>query len=785
MLNKLGFAQKLYLGFGIVILLMVGLLGYTYINYNTQVKAVNTDLKTHEVINEANGLLESLLNMETGARGYVITGKDEFLEPYNQGKVDFDRYFRNITQLTADSPSQQAQLNALQEQYRQWFDWENNYVIKSRKKVLDGQMKMSDMIALIQTNKGKNQMDSMRKMLADITNQEQQLLASRNQKLRDIEQTTKIMSTVGGLLGVMLAILISVLTSISVSKPLKRLIVATEHIKTQDYQEPIQPNANKEFNVLIQNFNSMQAAIRIREEELKRKNEVLRIKIEEANEANRLKSQFLANMSHELRTPLNSIIGFTARVLKKCGETLPSLQKENLEIVKEEAEHLLELINNLLDYSKIEAGKMEIHLEAFDLVDVLEEVYTMTQTLSEGKAIRYEQEILEPRPIVMTSDRLKVKQVLINLLSNAFKYSEKGTVTLKVEQINNDYSIRVQDEGIGISPDNIVNIFDEFRQVDGSYTRKVGGTGLGLSITKKFVEMLGGSIQVSSELGQGSCFSVCLPTDLTKKKLGYDETEASNANEKRRIKIVSIDDDFNVQRLYKQYLDDQEFELITLYGHEDIVGKIIEARPDLIILDIMLPVKDGWDILAELKSNAKTKIIPVVMVSVLSEKNLAFKMKVDEYLIKPVTQEEFLGAIMRTVSSKEGIDVLVADDDEHFLSLISQFLDEESLPYRLAGDGEEAIRQMLIKKPSILILDIMMPKKDGISVLEEMRRREELSDIPVVVVSSKNLNVKEKKKILSKTNGFIQKSGVTVESLMEILVKTIKEKGYGSESTIS
>lgn len=782
MLNRLGFSQKLYLGFGVIILLMVGLLGYTYINYNAQVQAVDTDLKAHEIIKEADGLLESLLNMETGARGYAITGQDNFLDPYNQGRADYNQYFNSIKRLTSDSPSQQKHLADLQKQYQQWFDWENNYLIASRRKVLSGEMKIEDIIALVQTNTGKNQMDSMRLTIAGIIGQEQQLLASRNEKLREVKQTTEIMTAVGGFLGVTFAIIISVLTSLSISRPLKRLVVATENIKTQDYQEPLRLNVDREFNSLMQNFNAMQAAIKCREDELKQKNEMFRAKIEEVNEANRLKSQFLANMSHELRTPLNSIIGFTARVLKKSGESLPPLQKENLEIVKDEAQHLLELINDLLDYSKIEAGKMEIHLEAFSLAEVIEEVRTMTQTLSEGKDIRYEQDIPDSESLLMTSDRLKVKQILINLLSNAFKYSDRGTVTLAVSQADNAYCLQVRDEGIGIAPEDINSIFDEFRQVDGSYTRKVGGTGLGLSITKKFMEMLGGSIQVSSELGRGSCFTVCLPLDLTAKKIGNDDSETGKKNTGQRIKIVCVDDDLNVQRLYRQYLDDREFELIPLYGHEDIVGKIMELAPDMIILDIMLPVRDGWDILTELKSHPKIKTIPVVMVSVLSEKNLAFKMKADEYLIKPVTQAELLETIMRTVSRKDGLDVLVADDDEHFSNLIGQFLAEEFLPYRLAADGEEAIKQMLVKKPSILILDIMLPKKDGISVLEEIKKREELKGIPVVVVTAKDLDKKEKKKILSSTNLIIQKSGVTVDNLMEILVKTIKEKAHGNES---
>ena len=247
------------------------------------------------------------------------------------------------------------------------------------------------------------------------------------------------------------------------------------------------------------------------EEMLHRKNEELKMQQQEAIEANRLKSQFLANMSHELRTPLNSIIGFTNRVMKKCKDVLPTTQYENLAIVKDEGEHLLDLINNLLDYSKIEAGKMELHLEEFDLMEVINEVCSMTANLLETKALCFKQTVYTTEPIQLVSDRMKLKQIMINLVSNAIKYSERGTVELSVECSNSFYCIKVKDEGIGISKEDIDSIFDEFRQLDNSYSRKIGGTGLGLSITKKFVEMLNGRIEISSEVGVGSCFTVYIP----------------------------------------------------------------------------------------------------------------------------------------------------------------------------------------------------------------------------------------------------------------------------------
>jgi signal transduction histidine kinase len=296
-------------------------------------------------------------------------------------------------------------------------------------------------------------------------------------------------------------------------------------------------------------------------------------------------------MSHELRTPLNSIIGFTNRVLKKSGDNLPQMQQENLHIVLEEAQHLLELINSLLDYSKIEAGKMELHIENFNLLKVMDEVYSMTKTLSDSKNLCYKQESYTNEAIPITSDRIKVKQIFINLVSNAFKYSEKGTITFSIENVNDYYCIKVSDEGVGISRENLDYIFEEFRQVDGSYTRKVGGTGLGLSITKKFVELLGGKIQVTSELGIGSCFTVYLPVNIEEKR--EDFIIDGNFSNEYKKKVLCVDDDINVQKLYKQYLNEYDIDVISLNGQESIIEKVIEIVPDVILLDIMLPNKDG------------------------------------------------------------------------------------------------------------------------------------------------------------------------------------------------
>lgn len=764
------------MGFGIVIALMVFILIYTYINYDNQTKAVDDNLSSAEIIQEADEILLSLLNMETGARGYAITGSEDFLEPFYKGENDYIDHYSHLEKLIKDKKYEIEYLKLLNEKYLRWFDWETTQVIDNRTKVNEGTLSMAELVDIVNSQIGKSEMDSIRNIVSKLIEEEKETQEIRYQTLIEAEQKTGYVMTFGGFFTAVLSIAISIFTALSISRPVKLLIAATNNIKEQKYQEQLKLTSDKDINLLINGFNEMQDMIKSRENELNIKNTALKAQMAEVNEANKLKSQFLANMSHELRTPLNSIIGFTNRVIKKSGENLPATQLENLSIVRDEANHLLELINGILDYSKIEAGKMEIHAENFNLLKVAEEVYQMTKTLAETQNIGYKQTAFTDTEIPIYSDRMKVKQILINLLSNAFKYSESGTVTFSVGKKESNYYIRVKDEGVGISQEDLSHIFDEFRQVDGTYTRKVGGTGLGLSITKKFVEMLGGEIKVCSTVGKGSCFTVILPENIAYKAENLTENEEDIINAYDRKTIVCVDDDPNIQRLYRQYLNDYEFKTIALNGQENVLEKIQEIHPDAILLDIMLPTKDGWEILSELKDNADTRNIPVIMASVLSEKKLAYRMKADEYLIKPVTQDELLDTIMRTISKKRGIDVLVGDDDENFLNLIGQFLEEEGIPYRLAKDGEAVLKEMQFKKPDILILDIMMPKKDGFTVIEEVRSKEEIKDTPIIVVTAKDLTNKEKEELHERTSIVIQKSAVMMDTVMETLVKRIKEK---------
>lgn len=565
-LRKLKNSHKLYFGFAIFAAIIVAVFGYTYMNFQKVSQLVDANLTAYQVMQESSGILNSLISMETSSRGYAITGDEKFSKQFYKEKDNFYIYFTSLRKLISQEQVQLDGLDRLDNEYQKWLD--NQLVVLERKRLevnsplsdaavttkdvpsdekndmppnqladvppgnMDAPPDNMDVLHdsnvykpspdnsqnvadLIRSGKGSDIMNNLQAILGDINKTEKRILEEKSNDLSDIKTRTYLTILLGAAIAAIFAILISIVFSLSITKPIKMLIQATENITKHHYQQPIDLESDVDLGTLIKNFNAMQVAIKVREDELKMKNSAIKAQMVIIGEANKLKGQFLANMSHELRTPLNSIIGFTTRAIRKCADILPPIQLDNLKIVKSEADHLLELINDLLDYSKLEAGKVELHLERFNLDEVIEEVNNMATALMEGKPLKYEQEIFNVGNIPITSDRLKVKQIIINLMSNAIKYSEKGTIKLSVDLMGTFYCLKVLDEGIGIASENLVNIFDEFRQVDGSYTRKIGGTGLGLSITKKYAEMLGGRIEVTSTLGAGSCFTVYLPIKVS------------------------------------------------------------------------------------------------------------------------------------------------------------------------------------------------------------------------------------------------------------------------------
>jgi len=494
----------------------------------------------------------------------------------------------------------------------------------------------------------------------------------------------------------------------------------------------------------------------------------------ELEESTRLKSEFLANMSHELRTPMNSIIGFTGRVLKKAADKLDARQLKNLQTVERNAHHLLGLINDLLDISKVEAGRMELFPEYVKLDALMNEVRDLTNSLWQEKGLTFTMEL----PDTSTSlyvDRVRLKQVLINLVSNAVKFTESGGVVMhaSTEKSGSDHtvSIAVQDSGIGMQPDDLQFIFEAFRQADGSNTRAYGGTGLGLNITKTFIELMGGHITVSSIYGEGSVFTVCLPQQHPGTTTGTQSDPVaatpspSDANDGKAL-ILCIDDNADVLELFQQCLSDDGYRVMCANSGDAGLKIARERRPAAITLDVQMPHKDGWSVLQELKSDPTTKDIPVLMATMMDNKALGMKLGAIEYLEKPIVPEKLLQSIKYARLLGETREVLVVDDDAGVRELMQQVFEDAHMQVRLAVDGVDAMVQMRAQSPDLIVLDLMMPNMDGFEVIRNMQADDRLKRIPLIVSTAKTLSHDEIHWLESHASQVMIKGGMELNKMV-------------------
>ena len=480
--------------------------------------------------------------------------------------------------------------------------------------------------------------------------------------------------------------------------------------------------------------------------------EVAQRAVEEIREADRLKSEFLANMSHELRTPLNSIIGFSRVILKGIDGPINEIQQQDLEAIHHSGQHLLDMINNILDLSKIEAGKMELSIEEIEITDVLESVISTARGLVKEKPIKLIDNTPKNLPAVL-ADRTRVRQVLLNLLQNATKFTDEGSISVDAEEIideetNNPFiKISVTDSGIGIAPESQETLFERFSQVDSSLTRKVGGTGLGLSISKHLIEMQGGAIDLESEIGKGSTFWFTLPSVTQAPFVEEKDLEEIIPGSKL---VLSIDDDVKVIDLYKRYLSPHKYHVVALTEPTNALEQIKQLKPFAITLDIMMPSKDGWQVIQEIKSDPETSSIPIIICSIVEDRERAYKLGAVDYLVKPILENELVAAVENLSLNKDRSvhDILVIDDDPKALQLIEIALRDKPF-YRLtyANGGFKGLELMKARRPDALILDLIMPDLDGFSILETMQGDPELRKIPVIILTAVDLNTEEREQI--------------------------------------
>lgn len=511
------------------------------------------------------------------------------------------------------------------------------------------------------------------------------------------------------------------------------------------------------------------------EDQIRTLNQKLEERNREVERANQLKSEFLASMSHELRTPLNAIIGFSDLLKEQSAGELNDEQQRFVGHISHGARHLRALINDILDLSKIEAGRMEFQLEKFPAPDAIEEVVTAVRPSAEVKRLRLEARVASG--VELSADRTRFKQVLYNLLSNAIKFTpDGGAVTIEARAEADIFSLSVCDTGIGVPSEEIETIFESFHQAAATTKGVREGTGLGLAITKRLVELHRGRIWVRSELGKGSCFFVELPMGSAKTRIER-ESRGQTAPRRATPLVLVVEDEEPARELLASYLRQEGYELAWAKSGSDALVKASQLAPDAITLDILLPEGNGWETLHRLKRDPVTARIPVVVVSVLDERGMGLALGASEYLVKPVEKDALLKALRRYIPdlSRRTTKVLVIDDDTETRYLLSAILEAEGYVSLLAASGKEAFDVLGRVRPGAILLDLLMPEMDGFEVLRRLNDDRSLRNLPVLVLTGKDLTEKDLRSLAGKTRAHFQKGSTWKEALIEQLRLAVQE----------
>ncbi len=561
-------------------------------------------------------------------------------------------------------------------------------------------------------------------------------------------------------------------------------IVGTVGISKDITEEKHLRKALEERNRELEELNrNLERKVLERTAELERANR-------ELERSNRYKSEFIANMSHELRTPLNSIIGFSELLLERLAGPLNERQEGYINNILNSGRHLLAIINNVLDMAKIETGRINLDIETFDPAQAVKEVEGILRPLFEKKGVTLEIKADEGKDLLI-ADRIKFKQILYNLLSNGLKFTERGGKVELTMEVTSERAlpvrigeggkvllVRVRDTGIGIKKEDMERIFKDFEQVDKGLSRRYGGTGLGLSIAKRFIEMHGGAIWVDSIYGQGSTFSFALPSQHMEPPpvgMGVLKDQESLHLEEEPLRkdpplILVAEDDRATSELLTLYLLQGGYRVAHAHDGEEAIKKAVDLQPFCILLDIMLPKKDGWEVLQELKEREETKDIPVIINSIIDNKELGFALGAVDYFIKPLDRKELLDRLGKIDLARKRYGhttVIIMDRDESSLETVRDTLEGEGIRAFTALTGREGLSLAGEIRPDLIILNLTLPDMDGMEVIRRLKSTPSLKEIPIFAMSERDLTREEKLKLLGRIENIFQKGRMKRGDLIE------------------
>lgn len=569
-----------------------------------------------------------------------------------------------------------------------------------------------------------------------------------------------------------------------IQRPVSDILEGMRAMAAGDLSRRVNLTSRDEMGELAQGFNLMAARLEELYSGLEQKVAERTAELKEKNlqleRVSRHKSEFLANMSHELRTPLNSIIGFSELLEDQTFGPLNEKQKQYVQTVLSSGRHLLGLINDILDLSKVEAGRMELRPEGFLLSEALSSILATVQTLAGKKGIALEVR-QDPRLIHLFADPARFKQIMYNLLSNAIKFTpEKGRVRVEAGLEEDKALISVSDSGIGIGPEDQEKVFQEFQQVESGYARKHEGTGLGLALTKRLVQLHGGTIWVESQPGQGSTFSFTLPL------AGPEEGERPREEIVRQDAplILIVEDERAASQLIGTYLTSAGYNVAYAYDGEEALAEARRLRPAAITLDLILPKKDGWEVLQELKQDPSLEAIPVIIISIVDNVELGFGLGATEYFVKPIGRTELLAKLGRLGFGPEGRagspTILVVDDDAEAVEFLQATLKLAGFQVITAMGGNDGIRLAKEKRPDLILLDLLMPEVSGFQVVEALKQDPATEKVPIIVVTAKDITQEDKDRLNGYIEALSRKGAFSKEDFLKEIGLALRRESRGS-----
>ena len=485
--------------------------------------------------------------------------------------------------------------------------------------------------------------------------------------------------------------------------------------------------------------------------------------------ASRHKSEFLANMSHELRTPLNAIIGYSEMLQEDAVDAGAQALVPDLVKINSAGKHLLELINSVLDLAKIEAGKMDLHLEAFSVGELMHGIQEVIAPLAARNGNRFDV-VCDASAGHMRADQVKLRQVLLNLLSNACKFTDHGTVSLHAAREGAGehawIAFSVSDTGIGLAPEQLARLFEDFTQADASTAGKYGGTGLGLALSRRLCRLMGGDISVSSAPGRGSTFAARLPANmgLGADILGVVTAAALATQNTGTATVLVIDDEAAVRDLLQRFLGKEGFQVLTADNGADGLALARKVRPDVITLDVLMPGMDGWSVLGALAADPELADIPVIMLTIIDDKKMGYALGASEYLNKPIDRARLVRVLGKY---RRDLPVLVVEADAAIRSLLREILETEGHTVVEAGSGREALQRVAEQAPGAVLLDLLLPQMDGFAVIDALRAQPAWRDIALCIITAEALTAEEHERLNGSVVHILETGGAGREALLD------------------